>query len=95
MQYIRTFADASRAFAMCLCGRTRVPRLPPFPLQKDNVVFICMNLDDENKAQIIASMWRSEVKAGVAAVKQGDLGDCLYVIAAGEFVIPRLTQVIP
>src|SRR3954468_14166094 len=30
-------------------------------------------------------MWRSEVKAGVAAVKQGDLGDCLYVIAAGEF----------
>jgi cAMP-dependent protein kinase regulator len=44
-----------------------------------------LNLDAENKAQIIASMWRSEVKAGVAAVKQGDLGDCLYVIAAGEF----------
>jgi CRP-like cAMP-binding protein len=76
-------ADASRVLAICLCVRARVSRLPPFPLQKDNMVF--MDLDSENKAQIIASMWRSEVKAGVAAVKQGDLGDCLYVIAAGEF----------
>jgi cAMP-dependent protein kinase regulator len=30
-------------------------------------------------------MWQSEVKAGVNAVRQGDLGDCLYVIASGEF----------
>jgi CRP-like cAMP-binding protein len=52
-------------------------------VMKDNVVF--MNLDAENKAQIIAEMWRAEIKAGVAAVKQGDLGDCLYVIASGEF----------
>lgn len=52
-------------------------------VMRDNVVF--MNLDAENKAQIIAEMWRSEVKAGTAAVKQGDLGDCLYVIASGEF----------
>lgn len=41
-------------------------------VMKDNVVF--MNLDAENKAQIIAEMWRSEVKAGHAAVRQGDLG---------------------
>ena len=52
-------------------------------VMKDNVVF--MNLDAENKAQIIAEMWMSTIKAGQAAVKQGDLGDCLYVIASGEF----------
>jgi len=52
-------------------------------VMRESVVFT--NLDAENKAQIIAEMWRSEVKAGHAAVKQGDLGDCLYVIASGEF----------
>lgn len=52
-------------------------------VMKDNVVF--MNLDAENKAQIIAEMWKSTIPAGVSAVRQGDLGDCLYVIASGEF----------
>ena len=44
-----------------------------------------MNLDAENKAQIIAEMWQARVSAGQDAVRQGDLGDCLYVIASGEF----------
>jgi len=52
-------------------------------VMQDNVVF--MNLDAENKAQIISEMWRVEFKAGSVAVKQGDLGDCLYIIEAGEF----------
>lgn len=50
---------------------------------KNNVLF--MNLDTEHKSQIIAEMYRAEVKQGVSAIKQGDLGDNLYVVESGEF----------
>jgi CRP-like cAMP-binding protein len=52
-------------------------------VMRDNVVFT--NLDAENKTKIIEEMWKSEFKAGQVAVKQGDQGDCLFVVASGEF----------
>jgi len=50
---------------------------------KDNVLF--MNLDNEHKQQVVAEMWRSEVKEGESVIKQGDLGDNLYIIDSGDF----------
>lgn len=50
---------------------------------KNNVLF--MNLDTEHKAQIISEMYRTEIKEGVSAIKQGELGDNLYVVESGTF----------
>lgn len=50
---------------------------------KNNVLF--MNLDTEHKAQIIAEMYRTEIKEGTSAIKQGELGDNLYVVELGTF----------
>jgi hypothetical protein len=36
---------------------------------KNNVLF--MNLENEHKSQIIAEMYRAEIKEGVSAIKQG------------------------
>lgn len=36
---------------------------------KNNVLF--MGLENEHKSQIIAEMYRAEIKEGVSAVKQG------------------------
>ena len=44
-----------------------------------------MNLDTEHKAQIIAEMYRTEIQEGTSAIKQGELGDNLYVVEAGTF----------
>lgn len=52
---------------------------------KDNVLF--MNLDSDHKAQIIAEMYKCELSAGQIAIKQGDLGDNLYVVESGEFSV--------
>jgi len=50
---------------------------------QNNVLF--MNLDSEHKSQIIAEMYRAEIKEGVSAIKQGEMGDNLYVVESGTF----------
>jgi len=50
-----------------------------------NVLF--MNLDSEHKSQIIGEMYRTEIKEGVSAIKQGEMGDNLYVVESGTFNI--------
>lgn len=50
---------------------------------KDNVLF--MNLDHEHKAQILTEMYRCEIKQGINAIIQGELGDNLYIVESGEF----------
>jgi len=52
---------------------------------RNNVLF--MNLHTEHKAQIIAEMYRAEIKAGVNAIRQGDMGDNLYVVESGTFTV--------
>jgi cAMP-dependent protein kinase regulator len=44
-----------------------------------------MNLDSEHKSQIIAEMYKTEIKEGVSAITQGTLGDNLYVVESGTF----------
>lgn len=41
---------------------------------KNNVLF--MNLENEHKSQIIAEMYRAEIKEGVSAIKQGQDRTC-------------------
>jgi len=48
-----------------------------------NVLFL--ELDRDQTMQIIDEMYRTEISEGVNAVKQGDLGDNLYVVESGEF----------
>jgi cAMP-dependent protein kinase regulator len=50
---------------------------------QNNVLFL--NLDSEHKSQIIAEMYRTEIKEGVNAIKQGEMGDNLYVVESGTF----------
>ena len=44
-------------------------RSPRSAAMKNNVLF--MNLENEHKSQIIAEMYRAEIKEGVSAIKQG------------------------
>ncbi len=52
---------------------------------QDNVLF--MGLDAAHKDSIIKEMYRHSFKKGENAIVQGDLGDNLYVVEAGEFAV--------
>merc|ERR1712130_117772 len=52
---------------------------------KFNVMF--MGLDLEHQTKIVEEMYKTEVKKGKAIIKQGDLGDNLYVVEKGEFQV--------
>jgi cGMP-dependent protein kinase len=49
---------------------------------KDQVLFIGM--DDEHKLRAIASMWKVTVPRDTVLIKQGDIGDNLYVMDTGR-----------
>merc|ERR1712130_412780 len=44
-------------------------------------------LDLEHQTKIVEEMYKTEVKKGKAIIKQGDLGDNLYVVEKGEFQV--------
>lgn len=50
---------------------------------KFNVLF--MNLSPEHQNLIVDEMYRTDIKKGISAIKQGDMGDNLYVVESGEF----------
>lgn len=52
---------------------------------QDNVLF--MPLKDEHKRNVVAEMYRHAFKKGTDAIRQGDLGDNLYVVESGEFAV--------
>jgi len=52
---------------------------------KFNVMF--MGLDLEHQQKIVDQMYRTEVKKGTSIIKQGDLGDNLYVVEEGQFQV--------
>jgi len=51
----------------------------------ENVLF--RELQPEHRNKIIAEMWKSDVKAGVRAITQGELGDLVYIIESGLFYV--------
>lgn len=50
---------------------------------KYNVLFL--KKDPAHIAKVIDEMYRMPIKAGTSVIKQGDMGDNLYVVQSGEF----------
>lgn len=64
------------------CGKNEKQLKLIYEAIKGNVLFKGMAVKGVNK--IISKMWRLEVPKGVSVIKQGEIGDNLYVIEKGK-----------
>lgn len=50
-------------------------------------VMIFKTMDDEQRSNVISSMWCETIKAGTSVITQGEFGDAFYVVKSGHFEI--------
>jgi len=58
--------------------------------QKLNLSFMFSALDDKDKGVVIDAMIEHQVKVNEVVIKEGDQGDCLYVVDSGNLMCTKV-----